>query len=68
MDAPSIHPANSPLVGLHTKGMEGEQSSTGAQGRKQERVENDIPVAIIHDVCKLFMMVLRENKWTGVRE
>ena len=46
---------------MHTRGVEGEQSSTSAQGRKQEGVgENYRPVVIINVVCKLFMMVLRE--------
>ena len=50
---------------MHTKGVEGEQSSISAHGRKQERVENFRQVAIINVVCKLFMMLLREiiNGW-----
>ena len=53
---------------MHSKGMEGEQSSASAQGGKQERVENYRPVAIINVVCKLFMMVLREIIYGWVEE
>ena len=43
-----------------TKGVEGEQSSTSAQGRKQERVEKILTSG--NYKCK------RDNKWMGGRE
>ena len=50
---------------MHTKGMEGEQSSVSSQGGSKKELKNYRPVAIINVVCKLFMMVLREriNGW-----
>ena len=50
---------------MHIKGVKGEQSSTAAHERMQERVKNNRPVAIINVLCRLFMMLLREriNGW-----
>ena len=55
---------------MHTKGMEGEQSSVSAQGESKKELKNYRPVAIINVVCKLFMMVLGErekiDRWNRV--